>query len=196
MTAGVSDVVEALSVYGAPVLGLVMPVKVMRTWSPGLIAAPVNSEHSMVRPEGPPQLPTLRPSVASCTDDAEYPPNVVRAGNVITMRLLAACEMPPVDDASMRTTYWVVAEAADGGGGHADAAERVAGGNVEGADVTGAGSDVVVAVIVLAPALVGFVMPPKRDAGRRPGVDHGAGEERAFDREAGCRRSCRRWWRS
>ena len=59
--------VETLSVYAAGVDGLVMPLKVTRTWSLAAIDELPNRVHTIVVPLGLPQLPTLRPLVTSST---------------------------------------------------------------------------------------------------------------------------------
>ena len=67
VTGGRSEVVDASIVYGPALEGLVMPLKVTRTWSLAAIDELPNRVHTIVVPLGLPQLPTVSPLVTSST---------------------------------------------------------------------------------------------------------------------------------
>jgi hypothetical protein len=96
-------------------VGLVTPLKVIRTSSLALTTSPLNREQVMSRPLGLKQLPTAWLLVTSNTAPPVRPANVVPAGKLTVMRLLAAADNPPVADAVNRTTYCVLAPAAGDG---------------------------------------------------------------------------------
>ena len=110
----VSEVVKTDSVRDPTLEGLVTPLKVIRTWSPGSMASPLNKKHSTDWPWGAKQEPTDWLVVMSNTDPVT-PANPVPAGNVTVIRLLAPADNPPVADAVNPTTYWVLADAAADG---------------------------------------------------------------------------------
>src|SRR5215216_5329749 len=72
--------------------------------------APESRKHSITRPEGPKQPPTsVVPKFTLLVTPAG---NVVPAGKVMLIRLLAAPESPPVPDVPKAMAYCVVADAA------------------------------------------------------------------------------------
>src|SRR4051794_13472852 len=85
-----------------------MPLKVIRTVRPAGGLAPLSSAHSITSPLGLKQKPTSSPVLVSTTVALLISPaNVVPAGKVTSIRLLAAPASAPLPESVNWTAYWV-----------------------------------------------------------------------------------------
>src|SRR3954464_5643509 len=92
-----SLVVETVRVLvAAAVVGLVTPLKAMRTVRPAGMLALVSSAHWIVRPLGLKQKPMSWPVVVSTTVSLARPLKGVPGGKMAAMRLLAAALSAPL----------------------------------------------------------------------------------------------------